>query len=85
MPPAVALDQLLRDGIGLEGVELESATEVFLDAARDAGAIRARLSSVGYAAEDDLRALESIWAEIWNRLEAELSSEAFEELTVLRS
>lgn len=62
-------EQLLREGVGLQGPELEAAMAAF----REAG-----------GTEADMEALEGVWNELWTRLEERVSPEAFEAMGVLR-
>jgi hypothetical protein len=78
-------DELLREGVRLEGTQLELARSAFQEAAR---AARARLEQVvreGRATSEDVRAFEEIWTGLWTRLDRTLSSASLGAMASLRS
>lgn len=82
---AAFYDELLREGVQLDGPELDRATAAFEDAARASGVVSERMGTEGLATGEDIRALEAIWAELWTRLERRLSSRSLTAMAVLRS
>jgi hypothetical protein len=70
--------QLLREGVGLRGEELDLAVATFEESARAARAAAA-------TSEVDVRALEAIWTTLWTDLERALSSQSLGAMSPLRS
>lgn len=78
-------EELLREGVGLEGRELDVAVAAFEEAGRES---RLRLEdprTSGGLGETSVDDLEAVWAHLWARLEKTLSSGSVAAMAPLRS
>lgn len=78
-------EQLLREGVGLQGRELDVATGAFEEAARASEPHGGNGRAAAELGEEEVDALEGIWDELWTRLEERVSREAFSAMAPLRS
>jgi len=78
-------EQLLREGVGLKGRDLELANSAFDDAAQASRRFRERLGSTTGATEEDVEALEAIWDSLWTRIERTMPPGSVEAMAALRS
>jgi hypothetical protein len=78
-------DAMLRDGVRLQGPDLELASRAFDEAARQAALQRERIIiGTGAASEEDLGALEGVWSDLWQRLDGMLAPSSLDAMQVLR-
>lgn len=85
-PTGVAFyEELLRDGVRLEGRDLAAATAAFEAAAVASRAWRERRAAASKVTGGDVEALERIWADLWRALDRTLSPESLEAMVVLGS
>jgi hypothetical protein len=84
-PEGIAFyEQLLREGARLEGRELELAWRAFEEAASASAVHRRRMIGSGGVGDEQVRALEGVWSDLWQRLEKTLAAPSLEAIRVLR-
>jgi hypothetical protein len=78
-------EELVRDGIRLEGSELAEAAAAFEATAHASRAWHERRAAATTLTSDDVDALERIWSDLWRLLEQTLSPESLAAMAVLAS
>lgn len=80
---AAFYEQVLRDGVGLEGAALTTAIEVFVDGQRHVGEWIASRRGRAAVSTQDVVELEEVWASVWHELRERLPPHAYVRIAML--